>query len=66
MARIRREHNERAWLAWHVEALARTKKLPKLESMMMQDKPKRRQTVDEQIAVARAWAAVAGRSKGRR
>lgn len=62
--RLKREHNANAWLAWHIEALARQKKLPKLQSMLHSDKPKRRQTVDEQIAVARAWAALAG-SKGR-
>ena len=31
---LEREHNERAWLAWHIAALTRAKKLPKLETLM--------------------------------
>ena len=35
-ARIReRETNERIWLAWHIVALDRTEKLPKLETLMI-------------------------------
>ncbi|WP_315920442.1 hypothetical protein [Mesorhizobium sp. SP-1A] len=57
--RVRRGQNDRAWLAWHVEALARSKKLPKLKDMM-HDAPQkraRRQTVEEQIAIAHRWTA---------
>jgi hypothetical protein len=57
--RVRREQNDRAWLAWHIEALARSKKLPKLNEMM-HDAPRtpaRRQTVEEQIAIAHRWTA---------
>lgn len=56
--RLRREHDERTWLAWHIAALQRAKKLPKLETMMSRKSSrKNRQSVDEQIAVARAWHA---------
>jgi hypothetical protein len=57
--RLRREHNDRAWLAWHVEALSRQKKLPKLKDLTFDAprKPKRRQTVEEQIAIAHRWTA---------
>lgn len=56
----RSEQNDLAWLAWHIEALSRAKKLPKLKDMM-HDAPvssARRQTVDEQIAIAHRWTAV--------
>lgn len=36
--RLEREHDERAWLAWHIAALMRTnpkKRLQKLESMQV-------------------------------
>lgn len=55
--RLADQHNERAWLAWHIEALARQKKLPKLKSMMhgAGSKTKRRQTIEEQLAIAVQW-----------
>ncbi|MQP38651.1 hypothetical protein CQ059_04855 [Brucella pseudogrignonensis] len=58
-SRLRRERNENAWLAWHIEALARSKKLPKLADMMETSpkKQKRRQTVAEQISIAHRWTA---------
>ncbi|KAB2673216.1 hypothetical protein F9K77_01190 [Ochrobactrum sp. LMG 5442] len=57
--RLRREQNDRAWLAWHIEALARSKKLPKLKEFLSDapKKPKRRQSVEEQIAIAHRWTA---------
>lgn len=33
-ARRRHDQNQFGWLAWHIEALARTKKLPPLKDMM--------------------------------
>lgn len=62
--RMRREQNERAWLAWHIEALARSgKKFPKLKDMLHDAprKSKRRQTVEEQIAIAHRWTAAVTR-----
>lgn len=53
---IQREHNERAWLAWHIEALRRQKKLPKLEKMLI--KERKRQTWQQQMQVMGMWAAV--------
>ncbi|NOV15873.1 hypothetical protein E5S70_07200 [Ensifer adhaerens] len=57
--RMKSQHDERAWLAWHIEALARTKKLPKLKDLThgASKGPRRRQTVEEQIAIAEAWTA---------
>ncbi len=58
---MRAERNNLAWQAWHVEALARSgKKFPKLKDFLI-DAPKRegrRQTVEEQIAIAHRWTAV--------
>lgn len=50
--RREREANERTSLAWHTVALDRTKKLPKLETLMVRasSAPKRKQT-QEQILV---------------
>lgn len=42
-----REHNERISLAWHIAALDRTKKLPKLESLVANNTPQRKQTPQE-------------------
>ena len=62
-ARLRRQHDLAAWVAWHVEALARTKKMPKLERMQSGSTRRKRQlSADEMISLAHAWtAAVAGR-----
>lgn len=51
LARIReRETNERIWLAWHIVALDRTDRLPKLESLLVKkSEPKRKQTPEEML-----------------
>jgi hypothetical protein len=51
----RREHNQRAWLAWHVAALHRAKKLPTLKSMLARDKP-RAQSWQEQSNILASWS----------
>lgn len=45
--------------AWHIEAFHRSKKLPKLETLLHSDKPKtsRNQTGDEQMAVFKSFMA---------
>lgn len=35
--RFRREHNDRAWLAYHIAGLGRAKKFPQLRSLMIKD-----------------------------
>lgn len=50
-----REHNERMSLAWHIEALHRTKRLPKLKTLMAKTATRRKQTWQEQMAVMDAW-----------
>lgn len=44
-------------LAWHIEALARTKKMPKLESLLHQEKKPtgKRQTAAQIEATVRGW-----------
>jgi len=57
--RRRREHAERMSLAWHVEALSRTKKLPRLRDLTGEPEPRRRrQSADEMAAIAMRWHAV--------
>lgn len=47
-----REANERMSLAWHIVGLDRTKKLPKLETLMIRKAPaSRRKQTPEQILV---------------
>lgn len=58
--RLVREQNERAWLAWHVAAMTRTKTMPKLKDMIVSGKPKTRQNWQAQLAIAHQWAAVTG------
>jgi hypothetical protein len=51
-----------AWLAWHIAALSRIKKLPKLERMLVSTRgPRPRQTWQEQMAIMGMWAAVMAR-----
>lgn len=47
---IEREQQSRAWLAWHVAALPRMKKFPKLESLMGVKRTVRAQTPEEMAA----------------
>lgn len=35
--RLRREHNDRAWTAWHTAGLGRTKTMPPLRSLFAKD-----------------------------
>lgn len=56
--------NELLYLAWHIAALERQKKLPSLKSLMQKvdekAKPHKEQTVDEQIAMCRLLNAAFG------
>ncbi|EPE95710.1 hypothetical protein RGCCGE502_22710 [Rhizobium grahamii CCGE 502] len=63
--RKNRERDERMSLAWHIEALARQKKLPKLETMMTgANKSTGKQMSAEQMeAVTRSWMASRHRKK---
>jgi hypothetical protein len=60
--RREREHNERAWHAWHVAALPRAKRFPKLDTMLV--KPRRRrgkqQSVADMMATCRLITLAAG------
>lgn len=53
--RLKREHDERAWLAWHTAALPRTKKFPPLKDLLIGAKPKRPKTWQEQLAAVMAF-----------
>lgn len=52
MARRRADHDQTAWLAWHIEALARTKKLPPLRDMLSTSKRGRRERQDPETLAA--------------
>ena len=50
------EHIGRAWLAWHIEALQRTEKLPNLADLAGREaKPKPAKSPDDLLKVAMAW-----------
>jgi hypothetical protein len=57
--RLDREHNERAWIVWHVDALRRAKRLPRIERLLAKSKRRGRatQTWQEQHQIMAAWAA---------
>lgn len=61
-ARLIREHNDRAWMVWHTEALSRQKKLPKLQTLLAGQK-QRQQTVEDQIRIAMQWTAAVQRKR---
>jgi len=63
--KLMREHNSRAWATWHIAALSRAKKMPKLRELLQEDKrPTGKRMTPEQIeAVTRSWLS---RRKGRR
>lgn len=57
--RLLREHNDRAWAAWHTAWLTayapqKPGKFPKLDKMLSRG-PRKRQTADQQMALVRAW-----------
>lgn len=52
-ARRRDEYNGRAVLAWNIAALARTKRLPKIETLFMRER--KRQTWQESNALMWQW-----------
>jgi hypothetical protein len=51
-----REHNARVWLAWHVAALHRMKKLPDIKRMFLSQSSRPRQTWRQQLMVVTEWA----------
>lgn len=53
--RMEREADERMSLAWHIVALDRTKKLPKLETLLRaSSRQKRQQTPDEHLVAMKS------------
>lgn len=58
-----REYNERMTAAYHAAVIPLMKKIPKLEKLLISSdpKPERRQTVEEQISIARQWTAATSR-----
>jgi len=65
--RRERERDERMSLAWHIEALARQKRLPRLESLMStKNKPTGHRMTPGQIeAITRGWLSGRHRKEGK-
>lgn len=56
--RAEHEQNGRAWLAWHTAFLPYAKKKPRLRDLLVSRPKPRKQSADEQIAIARQWTAI--------
>jgi hypothetical protein len=58
--RLAREHNERAWLAWHGAALGRSKKMPPLRDLLARTRGAERKGWQQQLAALQAWVVASG------
>jgi hypothetical protein len=58
--RLDREHNQRAWAVWHVAALSRSKKLPKIEQLMVRVQQRAAQTWQDMKSAFKAINAASG------
>lgn len=57
---LRRERNDMIWQAWHIDAFARQKKLPRLKDLLAGDDDKvhrKRMTPEEIETMTRSWLA---------
>lgn len=54
--RVEREHNSRAWLAWHIAAMQRMKRIPDLKKLTVRDTTRPRQTWRQQLEIMAQWA----------
>lgn len=50
------DHNQKMHLAWHIAALQRAKKLPKLKTLIAKPAERKVQSWQEQMAVMDLWA----------
>lgn len=53
--RLVREHNELVWLAWHIAALQRAKRLPRLKTLLAKPASQQRLNWQQQMAVMDQW-----------
>ena len=59
--RLERAYNDRMSLAWHIAALPRTKKFPKLKSLLQKQRAKpEQQSWQQQVDIAKKWTALLG------
>ena len=49
-----RDADERMWLAWHIVALDRTPKLPRLESLLLKNTVRRQQSPEELLVAMKS------------
>jgi hypothetical protein len=52
---LKHEHNNRAWLAYHIAVLSRSKKIPNLQRLMAKESG-RRQNWQEQMMIMEKFA----------
>ena len=58
--RLTREHNDRAWLAYHVAVLVRNKTVTPLRRLQAKPRNRKPQTPQQQIEIAKLWVAALG------
>lgn len=55
---MEREHNDRAWMTWHIAALQRVKRIPPLRKLQVRPRRSlRKQSPAEHLAAVKAWVA---------
>lgn len=59
-AQFRREHNERAWMVWHIVAMPRSKRLPPIRKLMVKDRDRRPQSSEQMLSIAKQWTLLLG------
>lgn len=57
--RQEKEHNARAWLAYHIAALSRTERMPRYEKLLMKQAAKPADW-EKQLANLKAWVVATG------
>jgi hypothetical protein len=51
------QHNDRAWMAWHIAAMGRAEKMPRLDRLTAKKPRPSGQTWEEQMAIMKALSA---------
>jgi hypothetical protein len=59
-AMLVREHNERAWLAYHIATLSRARKIVPLRDLQVRPRTARQRTWQEQLDALQSWVVATG------
>jgi hypothetical protein len=59
-SQLTREHNERAWFAHTIASLERSKRIPALKTLLLDERDRKPQSWQDMKAVAKQWTVVLG------